>query len=152
MTDRATATDARKKRSGTETRQRGTVRRVRLSDKERAILDTRANAKGLTVGAYMRELLLGDAGPRAQRRSPVDREALGQLLAQLSKCGSNLNQTARALNTIARVMASEHPEPRELAQALVAVRELPPDPAQAVAAFERACDAIMDAMGKGRAL
>jgi hypothetical protein len=33
------------------------------------------------------------------RRPPVERAALAQLLAQLGKCGSNLNQIARVLNS-----------------------------------------------------
>lgn len=59
----------------------------------------KANAAGMTRGAYSRTVLLGDAGPRAQRRLPIDRKALLQILGQLGRIGGNINQIARNLNT-----------------------------------------------------
>jgi CubicO group peptidase (beta-lactamase class C family) len=66
---------------------------------ERAQLDAAAERAGMSVSAFMRRQCLGTAGPRAARRPPVERAALAQILAQLGKCGSNLNQIARALNS-----------------------------------------------------
>jgi hypothetical protein len=75
---------------------------VRLDDAELAALESRAREAGLSVGAYCRACSLGDAGPRARRRVTVDRELLARNTAELNHIGSNLNQTARALNEIAR--------------------------------------------------
>jgi hypothetical protein len=86
-------------RSGTETRQRSLVGRMRCTPSEYAQLEAAAEQAGLTVGAFMRRQCLGTPGPRATRRPPVERAALAQLLAQLGKCGSNLNQIARVLNS-----------------------------------------------------
>lgn len=85
-------------RRGSEKRQRGHVARMRCTHGELAQLEAAAERAGLSIAAFMRTQCLGTAGPRAQRRPPVERAALAQLLAQLGKCGSNLNQMARALN------------------------------------------------------
>jgi hypothetical protein len=42
--------------------------------------------------------MLGDAGPRAKTRLPVDAQLLRQVLAQFGKYGSNLNQIAYGIN------------------------------------------------------
>lgn len=102
--DDATPKATRKTRSGSETRQRGETAWLRLTPGERAQLDERAERAGMTVSAYMRHQCLGEAGPRAVRRPPVERAALAQLLGQLGKIGSNLNQIARALNTDRQVL------------------------------------------------
>ena len=85
-------------RSGSETRQRTKAVRVRCTDGEHAQLSIAADRVGLTVCSFMRMRCLDTPGPRAVRRPPVERAALSQVLAQLGKCGSNLNQIARALN------------------------------------------------------
>lgn len=75
---------------------------LRLSFEERARLED--DAAGISLGAYIRERLLGeDAEPRKTRgKFPVkDHEALGRVLAALgsSRLSSNLNQLAKAVNT-----------------------------------------------------
>ena len=106
----------RRTRSGSETRQRNTApAQVRLTPDERAQLDAAAERAGLTVGAFIRQQCLGTPGPRAARRPPVERAALAQLIGQLGKCGSNLNQIARALNM--------GEEPGEIDAAIAAMRE-----------------------------
>lgn len=108
---------ARKSRSGSEQRQRSAApARVRLTPDERAQLDAAAERASLPVGAFIRLQCLGEAGPRAARRPPVERAALSQLLGQLGKAGSNLNQIARALNM------GEEP-PADIAAAVAAIRE-----------------------------
>jgi hypothetical protein len=82
-------------------RRRGHVEQFRTDDAEHAVLAERARDAGLTVGAYLRASALGDAGPRARRRLPVDREALAHAVAEFNRAGGNLNQIARALNEIA---------------------------------------------------
>jgi hypothetical protein len=91
--------DARREvRSGSEKRQRSIVRQMRCTANEDALLAANAERAGMAVGAFMRMQSLGSAGPRAARRPPVERAALAQILAQLGKCGSNLNQIAHVLN------------------------------------------------------
>jgi hypothetical protein len=53
----------------------------------------------------MRAAALGDAGPRAVRRPPIERKELARLLGHLGKVGSNLNQLAYAFNSRGRVPA-----------------------------------------------
>lgn len=87
------------RRSGSETRRRGKgAVLVRLLPEERALLETKADAASLSLAAYLRACGLGDAGPRARRRPPVNAELLARAVAQLNKVGSNLNQIAHALN------------------------------------------------------
>jgi len=76
---------------------------VRCTAKERLKIDEAARASGLSIGAYLRALALGDAGPRAVRRPPVERKELARLLGHIGKVGSNLNQLAHAFNRDGRV-------------------------------------------------
>lgn len=89
---------ARRSTSGTATRQRGEHIAVRCTVDERAAIEAAADRAGLTVGAYLRTVALGDAGPRAARRPVVARVELAQVLGQLGKWGGNVNQLARAFN------------------------------------------------------
>ena len=84
--------------SGSDKRQRGKTVTVRLSKDERDALDALASRSGLAAGAFMRAAAFGDAGPRAQRRPPVDHRALRQLLGECGRVGNNLNQIAKRLN------------------------------------------------------
>ena len=65
---------------------------------EYASLDAAARAVGLTRGGYIRALVLGSAGPRAQRSPSIEIEALAKATAALNKVASNLNQITRILN------------------------------------------------------
>lgn len=89
---------AERRRSGSERRQRGAVVRIRLLDEERDALHAKAEAAGLTVGAYLRQAGLGYAGMRARRAPRVNAVLLAQAIAALNKAGSNLNQIARRGN------------------------------------------------------
>lgn len=84
--------------AGSEKRKRGTSIGVRMTPEERAEVDRRADAAGLSVAAYLRACALGDAGPRATRKPPVAKQEMVRILGQLGKIGSNLNQLARAVN------------------------------------------------------
>lgn len=117
-------------RSGSETRQRSGVARMRCTPAELAQLEAAAERTGLTVGAFMRQQCLGTPGPRAARRPPVERAALAQLLAQMGKCGSNLNQIARVLNS-----GGDVPE------------HIP----EAITEFRTVCAEIMRALGRDAA-
>ena len=71
---------------------------IRCTQDERAAIKKAAQQAGLSVGAFLRALALGDAGPRAVRRPPVEREELARLLGWLGKLGSNVNQLAHGYN------------------------------------------------------
>lgn len=77
---------------------RGRFIAVRCSDAEHASIAEKAAQTGLSIGAFLRSLALGDAGPRAVRRPPVERKELARLLGHLGKVGSNINQLAHAFN------------------------------------------------------
>jgi hypothetical protein len=114
-------------RSGSETRQRFMVARMRLTPGENAQLEVAAERAGMTVSTFMRHQCLGTAGPRAVRRPPVNLMALGQAIGHLGHCGSNLNQIAKALNSGGA---------------------LPPGLPEAIAEVREAYVAIMTALGK----
>ena len=116
-------TETSLRRSGSETRQRPFVARMRCTAAEHAQLEAAAERAGMSVGAFMRHQCLGNAGPRAARRPPVERAAL----AQLGRCGGNLNQIARALNSGDRAPAGT---------------------AEAAAAFRDACAVITRMLGR----
>lgn len=77
---------------------RGKFVAVRCSTAEHAALTAAALQAGLSVGAYLRATALGNAGLRAVRRPPVEKEALARLLGEIGKLGSNVNQIAHAVN------------------------------------------------------
>ena len=76
---------------------------VRCTEAERVAIKAAADQAGFSVGAFMRASALGDAGPRAVRRPPIERKELARLLGHLGKVGSNLNQLAHAFNRDGRV-------------------------------------------------
>jgi hypothetical protein len=116
--------------SGSETRQRNRQVLLRLTDAEHAELEARAERAGLAVNAYLRQQALGGSGPRARRRPHADAALLLQVLGQFGRIGSNVNQLARAANAGGWPSASAM---EDAAQEVVAT-----------------CDAIMQALGKGR--
>ena len=91
---------------------------VRCTAKERSAIDEAAAQAGLSIGAYLRALALGNPGPRARRRPPIEREKLARLLGELGKIGSNINQLAYAFNGRGRLpdLAELSALRRELAQ------------------------------------
>lgn len=115
--------------SGTEKRQRTRLKAIRLTPDELAAIEAAAERAGMTVGAYMRSVVLAAPVPRQSRRPPVERRALAQLLGQIGKLGSNVNQLAKYGN-LGRLI-----EDRHLAEA-----------AADIAALRTA---VMDALGRG---
>ncbi len=85
--------------AGSDKRQRGKIIASRCLDEEFTAIAAKADKAGLAVGAFMRAAALGDTGPRAQRRPPIDHKALRQYLGQFGRLGNNINQIARALNS-----------------------------------------------------
>jgi hypothetical protein len=84
-------------------RRRRHVERFRTDDAEHAELERRARDAGLTVHAYCRMRTLGEPGPRARRRAPVDATALAQGLVAFNRQHNNYNQAVRALNKLALI-------------------------------------------------
>lgn len=71
---------------------------IRLSVDERAEIDRRSRAAGLSIAGYFKSAALNQR-PRKFRHPQVDRAKLSKLLGELGKVGNNLNQLARTLNT-----------------------------------------------------
>jgi hypothetical protein len=71
---------------------------LRCTAKDHVAISEAAAKAGLSIGAFLRSLALGSAGPRAVRRPPIERKELARLLGQLGKVGSNINQLARSYN------------------------------------------------------
>lgn len=85
-------------RRKSDKRQRTETLFARVTPEEKSAFVTRADRAGMASAAFMRALALGDAGPRARRRRPVEHQALVQALATLNRVGNNLNQIARNTN------------------------------------------------------
>lgn len=101
MTDKTPAApnppaDTPRKKS--QKRQRNHQVKTNLLDEEFNAVAAKAAAAGLSLGAYARASMLGDAGPRAQRRLPVDAQELRKALGLLGAYGNNLNQIAFQAN------------------------------------------------------
>jgi hypothetical protein len=103
--------------SSSEKRQRVHKVDTRWDGIEHASLLAAAQTTGLTKGGYIRALVLGCPGPRAQRAPSVNAQALAQATAALHKVGSNLNQIARVLNA-----GGNHVTTKECLSALHEVR------------------------------
>jgi len=81
-----------------EQRQRVYKVDTRWDEIEYIALVAAAESTGLTKGGYIRALVTGHAGSRAQRVPSFDVRALAVATAALNRVGSNLNQIARVLN------------------------------------------------------
>lgn len=103
---------------GSDKRQRERQVLIRLSDEEYQHVANKSDRAGLAKAAFMRAAALGEAGPRARRRPPIDHVTLRQLLGELGRVGNNINQIARTLNTGGEI------EPAELREAMTAYLKL----------------------------
>jgi hypothetical protein len=83
------------RRSGSEKRQRTTIVTMRTNPQEAAAIRQIAQSRGESVSALLRSALLHSR----LRPSRLDLQAVGRLLGQLGKIGSNINQIAYHLNT-----------------------------------------------------
>lgn len=91
-------TDDKRKKSGSETRKRQKVLRIRLTDLELAEIEAMADRAELTPASYARAVLLDAPAPRAKRRPAVDTAQVAKMLGELGKIGSNINQIAHQIN------------------------------------------------------
>lgn len=70
---------------------------VRVTENELTRIRSRARKAGMSISAFARMKLLGDA--EARPTLDIDIAELRKAFADLKHAGSNLNQCARALNT-----------------------------------------------------
>jgi hypothetical protein len=88
----------KKKRGGSNKRQRNMQYVVRCTTDEFNAIAAKAIKAGLKGASYLRAAGVGDAGPRAQRRPTVDKELLIRAHAMHGRYGNNMNQIAHAGN------------------------------------------------------
>lgn len=117
-------------RKKSQKRQRRHQVKTNLLDDEFNAVASKADAAGLSMGAFLRAAMLGNPGPRAQRRLPGDAQLLRQVLGHLGRVGNNLNQIAYNLN------AGENPYTQM------------PELADALRDYQRMRDALYEALGK----
>lgn len=91
---------------------------ARVTAEERAALEAAADRAEMMLGPYVIAAALGAPTRRGRRRPQVERGVLAQLLGQLGKAGSNLNQLAKVANQTGQPPAAE-----ELAAAIRDIRE-----------------------------
>jgi hypothetical protein len=87
-----------RRRNGSETRRRGQRIAPRVTPEEYAEVDAKAEAAGLTVSSYARQVLLESVKTRSRRRPRADVATLARFCGELNRIGGNINQIARAVN------------------------------------------------------
>jgi hypothetical protein len=97
MTNEQTGNPEPKRRHSEKRQRTKTTAHRWLQDEFNAVAEKAAEA-GLSFGAYVRAAAVGEAGPRAQRRLPVEEGNIRRVLALHNKYGSNMNQIAYQLN------------------------------------------------------
>ena len=117
------------KRSGSQKRQRDKSWKIALTEEEEGRAIENARSAGLSKSSYGRAVLLGTPGPRAKRKPHVNVVELAKAAAELNRAGNVLNQMQRSLNA---------------GQAIALGQEC----AEALAANRRACDAILELVGR----
>jgi hypothetical protein len=85
-------------RKKSQKRQRSKQIKTPCTPDEYQAISAKADAAGMTRAAYSRTAMLGNAGPRSQRRMPADAEALREILGHLGRVGNNINQIAYRIN------------------------------------------------------
>jgi hypothetical protein len=85
-------------RSGTETRKRQPRVYSRVTQDERAKIESDAAALGMTVGTYIRFLALDLPQTRPVRRPLADVQLLAQIKGQVGRLGGNIHQLLRLAN------------------------------------------------------
>ena len=71
---------------------------IRCSPEQKQKLAEVAKIAGLTVSSYARQILFNATPPRHSQRPSVDKDLLIQVLGQIGKIGSNINQIAHNFN------------------------------------------------------
>ena len=103
---------------GSEKRQREAVVQYRTTVERAAALRAAADARGISLAAYLRERDEGAPGPRSRSsRLNPDRAALALLRTELGHHGGNLNQLAYLANI------GDLDRPRELDTVITELRQ-----------------------------
>lgn len=98
MPEQETVRLPKRKRSGTEKRQRGVLNTFRSSKEERDEMHANAAAAGLSFGSFMRSLGVIHPRTRAVHRPSPDTQLIAQLMAQVGRIGGNLAQFLKLAN------------------------------------------------------
>ena len=88
----------KKQKGGSERRQATERVTFRLTPDQKRQLDEWADAAGITRSSYVIGKTFAGPPLRLTRVPPVDRQALGQFLAQLGRLNGNVYQISRAAN------------------------------------------------------
>jgi hypothetical protein len=88
----------RRKRRGSETRQKQYRTTVRWNEGDYTALVANAERAGQTVGTFIRAQSLARPTTRTRRAPTVDILALAKVLAAVNRMGGNLHQLVRHLN------------------------------------------------------
>jgi hypothetical protein len=107
----------KKKRSGSEKRERGIVNTFRSTRDERAKAEMAASGLGLTFGSYIRWLLFERPQTRPVRRPLPSEALLAQMKGEAGRVDGNLNQLLKLANRGEIIYVDE------LADAAKAVRD-----------------------------
>jgi len=116
--------------AGSETRKASTTTTLRLTPEERQALVAAAEAQGLGPSTFARKAALEAAGAPVvvRRRRDVLAAAMGPLLGELARVGSNINQVARHVNRggspAAAELATLRSEVEQLTHAVMSLREV----------------------------
>lgn len=81
-----------------EKRQRTIRLTVRFNQQEAAALQSMTDRTGLPAATLARQALLNVPPPRGVRRPTLNQKLAAQILAQLGKIGSNLNQSVKHMH------------------------------------------------------
>lgn len=93
-----TEKQAKKSRSGSQTRKRNKTISVAFTPDELAEVRVKAEAAGLNTVTFLRKCGMDRPPPRTQRRALYDRAALEKAITDLRRVGNTFNQLARAAN------------------------------------------------------
>ena len=105
--------------SGSETRRRKNLLRVRCTDQELAAMKAAVASSGFaSIGEFVRGGLLGRRPPR---RSKIELKELARCLGLIGWYGSNMNQTARVANASGDLPTAERLE--EMSRELREIRD-----------------------------
>ena len=88
----------KKKRSGSEKRQRESIIGVRVFDHERATIEAHAAAVDLCASSFLRVLGTGEQRPRERRRPSPDMREVAKLLGECGRVGGNVHQITKRMN------------------------------------------------------
>jgi hypothetical protein len=116
------APETKRSQSGSQKRRRQHVVNVTFDDTEFMQTQDKASAAGLSLAGFARAAMLGNPGPRARRRPPLNAELLAYAVAQLNRAGNNLNQLNKRLNAAQAAGAAD--TTAAIAETRAAIRQI----------------------------